>query len=268
MHTLISADGAVLAVTLQGGQVCSWCSPDGQDALYTSPLADYSGATAVRGGIPVIFPQFAREGPLMKHGFARMRRWQLLESGLDEGGLGRVRLGLQHCADAVFSHDCTLELDIRFNGLQLQVSLRAGNPGKTGFHFTAALHSYLRTQLATAAVHGLAGCRYRDTARGGELAMAGDPPLGFDGEIDRIYYAVPRPVELHCRGTLLEVSQSGFEDVVVWNPGERLGAAIEDLPENGWQRFVCIEAALIGAPQLLAAGQQWTGSQVLRRVGF
>lgn len=267
MHTLISADGALLAFSLQGGQICSWRTPDGRELLYTSPDADFSGRTAIRGGIPVIFPQFAREGPLLKHGFARLRRWSLLDSRLQPSGAGRIRLGLQHQADGDFGHDCELEIDALFAGQKLEVTLLARNSGRQPFRFTAALHTYLRSEAAATAVHGLKGCRYRDSARGGEIAMAGDQPLRLEGEIDRIYHAVPRPVEVRMGGAVLESSQSGFEDVVVWNPGAELGATIDDLPRDGWQHFVCVEAALIGTPAELDPGQQWSGTQTLRRQG-
>ena len=49
-----------------------------RDLLYVSPELG-AGSQAVRGGIPVLFPQFADRGPLKKHGFARDLPWQLVE---------------------------------------------------------------------------------------------------------------------------------------------------------------------------------------------
>ena len=42
--------------------------------LYQSPLPP-AEASPARGGVPVLFPQFADQGPLIKHGFARRRLW-------------------------------------------------------------------------------------------------------------------------------------------------------------------------------------------------
>ena len=52
-------------------------------------------------------------------------------------------------------------------------------------------------------------------------------------------------------------------DVVVWNPGEKLSAAIADLPDDGFRHYVCVEAASINQPVLLAPGAQWAGWQQL-----
>jgi len=43
--------------------------------LFCSPLSVYASGKAIRGGIPIVFPQFGG-GPLPQHGFARNRKWR------------------------------------------------------------------------------------------------------------------------------------------------------------------------------------------------
>ena len=62
--------GAAAVVSLHGAQVLSWTPPGGADRLYLSPQAVFDGRTAIRGGIPLCFPQFADLGSLPQHGFA------------------------------------------------------------------------------------------------------------------------------------------------------------------------------------------------------
>ena len=50
-------------------------------------------------------------------------------------------------------------------------------------------------------------------------------------------------------------------DVVVWNPGPTRAAALADMPDDDWLQLLCVEAAVIGAPVTLAAGQEWVGRQ-------
>ena len=69
------ADGSALVVAEQGAQVLSWKSADGREHLYLSPASARDGRTAIRGGVPVCFPQFNQRGPLVKHGFARLMTW-------------------------------------------------------------------------------------------------------------------------------------------------------------------------------------------------
>ena len=38
------------------------------------------------------------------------------------------------------------------------------------------------------------------------------------------------------------VSKKGSKVTTVWNPGEETSAIIEDMPDDGYQSFVCIEA--------------------------
>ena len=64
-------------VALHGAQVLSWVA-GGCERLYLSPQAVFDGQAAIRGGIPLCFPQFNQRGPLAKHGFARNLPWQAL----------------------------------------------------------------------------------------------------------------------------------------------------------------------------------------------
>lgn len=63
-------------VALHGAQVLSWRPDDGRERLFVSTRAVFDGKAAIRGGMPVIFPQFGERGALQKHGFARNQRWQ------------------------------------------------------------------------------------------------------------------------------------------------------------------------------------------------
>ena len=42
-----------------------------------------------------------------------------------------------------------------------------------------------------------------------------------------------------------------------------LSAKLADLPDDGWRHMLCVEAARIDEPVLLAPGRQWQGWQQL-----
>ena len=71
----LHSDGATALVALHGAHVLSWQPADGRERLFLSDRAVFDGQAAIRGGIPVVFPQFAERGPLRKHGFARTAPW-------------------------------------------------------------------------------------------------------------------------------------------------------------------------------------------------
>jgi glucose-6-phosphate 1-epimerase len=267
---LRAPDGAEVTVLLHGGQLVSWIPAGDQERLYLSPLAAAGGSCAVRGGIPVIFPQFAERGPLPRHGFARDRRWQWVE-GADRGGvmIGVLRLTDDAATRAIWPHRFEAELSFSFSGLQLDVELAVTNTGEpdndAAFTFSAALHSYLLIDnLRHAKLAGLYGVRYLDNLTGLTQPQELDP-LGFVGEIDRIYldtHAIHKtPLSLSTAMGRMLIQTEGFDDAVVWNPGPAKAAELADLPDDDWQRFLCIEAGAIGTPVTLAPGQEWVARQ-------
>ena len=88
---LRAPDGAEATITLYGAHLVSWKSVSGtggapQERMFMSSLSALDGSRALRGGVPVIFPQFAERGSGMRHGFARVSTWRVLDSGEQDGG--------------------------------------------------------------------------------------------------------------------------------------------------------------------------------------
>jgi len=250
------AGGARAEVRRHGAHVTSWTTADGEEQLYLSGRSALRDGAAIRGGVPIIFPQFSTFGPLPRHGFARTRAW-------DADGPGRFRLRDDDATRAIWPHafDATYMVEVSDRALRLALTIE--NTGAAPFAFTAALHTYLRVaEIADVAIDGLASVRCRDQTAGG-AEHADEGPLQFAGEVDRVYLDVPGPVRLRDGARTVDVSAAGFPDVVVWNPGESLAATSGDLDRDGWRRFVCIEAAAIARPVRLAPNESWTGRQEL-----
>lgn len=259
---LRAPDGAEATVLLHGAQLVSWIPAGDQERLYLSPQAVAGPGQAVRGGIPVIFPQFSQRGPLPRHGLARDRAWQWVE-GATRGGaaIGVLRLADDEATRAIWPHRFEVELSFSLSGLQLDVELAVTNTGDTPFDFTAALHTYLRVDdVRRARLGGLYGVRYVDSLSGAEQHQEMDP-FSFAGEIDRIYFDAAAPLSLASAMGRTTITQDGFADAVVWNPGPAKAAALSDLPDDDWLRFLCVEAAVIGTPITLAPGQDWVARQ-------
>ena len=262
--TLRAADGATATIHRHGAHVTSWCPASGDERLYLSTRSGFEGTAAIRGGIPIIFPQFATEGPLPRHGFARTSTWML--GGVSRGADGEAELELV-LRDSPATHaiwDATFRaiVSVAIFGQKMAVSLEVENFGETPFSFTAALHSYFRVRdVAGAEIVGLRGARYRGEDR--SLVEDDAERLRVDDFLDRVYVGAPSHLELHESGRRMLIDAEGFPDAVVWNPGRERAAALADLDPEGERHFLCIEAAAIQEPVTLGPRRRWTGTQRL-----
>ena len=269
---LESPDGAQAELAHHGAHVLIWrpaaSPPGGGDRLFLADLTRWREGSPIRGGVPVVFPQFAERGPLPKHGFARTLPWELAAIG-EPAGAGRTRarfrLADTPATRALWPHPFAAELTVAIGGATLEVALAIENRGTAPLTFTGALHTYLHVaDLARARVRGLRGVRYLDSADGGRERVEEAPVVAFRGEVDRISLVAPaRLALLDGRTPVLAVESAGFRDAVVWNPGAGKAAAIADLEPGGHEHFVCIEAATVAVPVELAPGEHWTGAQTL-----
>lgn len=260
-----SADGASAMATLQGAHVVSWTPAGGEEVLFVSERSAFEPGRAIRGGIPVCFPQFAERGPLVKHGFARTLPW--LFQGAENTARGaRATFALESTPAtlALWPHAFGLELAATVGQERLEVALQVTNRGPEALSFAGALHTYLRTADATLArLLGLRGVRYADR----EPAATGVEPrdaVDFVAPIDRVYFSAPPSTRLEGGGRLIGIDQHGFADTVVWNPGAALAQTMADMPSGGWRHMVCVEAATVEPALILQPGARWRGAQTLR----
>jgi len=257
--------GSSAVISKLGAQVLSWITPDGRERLYLSDKAVFDGSVAIRGGVPVCFPQFSDRGDLPKHGLVRTRVWSesARRSG-DDYALVTLETGDDDTTRALWPHAFRLELTAMIEADRLDLELCVVNTGTAAFEFTGALHTYVRVvQVEDAALEGLYGHDYRDAANGNRVVNESGTELAVDSETDRVYRRVRRPQLLRAGNLSLGIQQQGFPDVVVWNPWVEKCAALADMPADGWRHMLCIEAAAADDRQEVAAGDEWYGRQTL-----
>jgi glucose-6-phosphate 1-epimerase len=244
---LRAPDGAEATVTLYGAHLVSWKDAGGRERLFCSARSALDGSRAIRGGVPVIFPQFGERGSGMRHGFARVSTWRLKASGVKDGAaFARFALTPADLAPqlaAAWPHAFALELFVSVRGGELEMTLDVRNKGAAPFPFAAALHTYhLVDDVAQVRIGGVA-----------------DEMLAIDGKLDEVYADVGPTISLESGADWLILEQEGFTDAVVWNPGAADAAALVDLEDDEYRRFVCIEPALLG-PLTLEPGAKWRGA--------
>lgn len=240
-----ASDGAEAIVTLYGAHLVSWKTPDGRQRLFCSAKSALDGSKAIRGGVPVIFPQFAERGTGMRHGFARVSAWRLADSPEAPAACAVFTLTQHDVAPAIaatWPHGFALTLSVALEAGKLLLALDVHNTGSDTFTFSGALHTYyLVDEIGAVRIGGVQ-----------------DGALHIDDKLDRIYRDVKGAITLTQPGSTLTLSQSGFRDAVVWNPGAADTAALADMENDEYHRFVCIEPAMI-EPVSLAPGDAWRG---------
>ena len=262
--TLMAPDGARAEVYLYGAHVASWIPAGGQERLFLSRRSAFRAGAPIRGGVPVVFPQFGTLGPLPLHGLVRLMAWELVAAeAVGQGTVATFRLSDTAESRRQWDHPFLAELAVAIGGSKLSVMLTIANTGAGPFDFTAALHTYLAVvDINATTVTGLTGLEYRNAAAGGALVHEDSPQVDFPGEVNRIYFDAPAEARVVEKDRITIVQKAGFADIVVWNPGAAK-IAMSDLEPEDYYRFVCVEAAAVGAPIRLAPGERWQGTQVL-----
>lgn len=294
------SSGAQLVVYLHGATVTSFTTPAGQEVLLLSKSAIFDGVKPIRGGIPIAFPQFAGQGSLPMHGFARTSLWTAVHVG---DGHAELELSDNDATRALWPHAFKLRYRIDFDDQKLTCALSVTNPeSSTGpFTFEALLHGYFSLSygddgggVERARLFGLHGVTYKDKPSQAEIEQK-EEPLRLGEEVDRIYINTPADVRVEgilppsdlsgkayraftvkrigevrdtsSTGRLTTVVQRAPLDVVVWNPGAARAAAIVDLHEGAWKQYVCVEPGRVSqgtAPAgVLQPGHTWTLRQTV-----
>ncbi|MCL6630744.1 MAG: hypothetical protein K6U00_14210, partial [Armatimonadetes bacterium] len=118
--------GASAEVYMNGAHVTSWKTPSGEELLFLSRRAWFEPGKPIRGGIPIVFPQFSGQGPLPQHGLVRTIPWELTEGGIEDNDTIVAQLSVTDSEDtrAIWPYEFRLCLNVLLKANDLTVSLR------------------------------------------------------------------------------------------------------------------------------------------------
>lgn len=240
---------------LHGGQVKQ---VDPYSLFYLSVLGQ--PGTCLRGGQPVIFPQFADQGPLKKHGFARDVTWQLLA---EERTSDRHRVILvRNFSKGEFEgwpHEAGLTLDIECVPGFLRQTLEVSNTGRSAFSWTGGLHPYFSVaDLQSATLTGLVGVPYMNRYESGQNFVGPEVVYWDEGPCEKLFDGTPA-LTLDTGKDRIQLATWGFDQWMVWSPGKQGAKTIDDLPNEDWNKFVCIEPVCVNRPVVLRPGERFVG---------
>jgi glucose-6-phosphate 1-epimerase len=243
----------------KGAQVLHATLGSGLELLFLSPLVDIYPNNPIRGGIPLMFPQFGDSGPLRKHGFVRDLQWNLVAETQDAGVKHlSYALDIKATDFPEWPFDAALQFDVRLSLHTLTIALSVQNTGQQAFTFTGGFHPYFAiSSRKDIQVNGLEGLPFKDSFPG-----ANAYELNADALVERQYMGAAE-IQFYNGSHWLKLSASGFDSWMVWNPGIVGATRISDLPDEDWDRFICIEPIILAEPKTLLPGDAFNGEMVV-----
>ncbi|VVB10649.1 unnamed protein product [Arabis nemorensis] len=266
LDTIIIRDhrGRSVEVYLYGGQVTSWKNKKGEDLLFMSSKAIFEPPTAIRGGIPVLFPQYSNTGPLPAHGFVRNRFWEIEANPppLPSKTYYKVDLILKSSNDdlKIWPHKFEYRLRVALGHKgDLTLTCRIKNSDTKPFNFTFGFHPYFAvSDISEIHVEGLHNLDYLDQQKNRTRFTDNAKVITFNSQLDRLYLSTPNTIRIvdHKKKKTIVVYKEGQADAVVWNPWEK---KVSDLGVEDYRRFVAVEPVAVEKPITLKPGQEWKG---------
>jgi glucose-6-phosphate 1-epimerase len=255
-----SASGASCKIHDFGVTVLSYKTGAGRECLFVSRDAKLDGSKAVRGGIPLVFPQFGQPDKSMpQHGFLRNNYWKVDESSAydtaDAAGISYT-FELKDAKnsrggkwDEKTDLDCSCVFAIKIGADKMETSLEIKNTASKPFDFQTLQHTYYlvdgNAALDTSQcyVKGLEGYSVSDKVTKEEYTLGADP-VTIGGSVDRIYTppAGKGVVDVTIGvggGKTIKMTATGLLDgssvpvsCVVWNPHKKNAAKMGDFGDD------------------------------------
>jgi glucose-6-phosphate 1-epimerase len=250
IFTNITTPTATARICLHGAHLTSFIPKGQEEVLWLSPDAIYHPDKAIRGGIPICWPWFSAHpsDPIQpSHGYARLSQWKIAVTSMPDPNTVEIQLTLPGCSLKITVSDT------------LSLQLTTHNNTDAHITLTSALHTYLRiSDISKIHVQGLDHTHYLDDVDGSKLKSQ-TSDVTIEQEVDRRYENTTSDILVHDQNRTLRVTKTGSHSTVVWNPWSNRAAEIADMPDNGYQTMLCIEAANAGSDIItLAPGASHT----------
>lgn len=249
VKAVINNHFAQCEIYLHGAHVTSFVPQGQEDLFWLSKQAVFVEGKSIRGGIPICWPWFGghwNDASKGAHGFARLMDWQVVDVETTDNGATELifRLSDTDATFAIWPFKFMLQYRVRV-AEQLSVSLTTTNINKFDFQISEALHSYFSlADIHQAVIQGLDGTSYVDALNDSLITpQSGD--IEIDQEVDRVYINTQDTCVLvdQTRQRNVEVTKSGSDSTIVWNPWIDKAKRMPDVNDEGYQHFMCIETA-------------------------
>lgn len=250
-------------IYLHGAHVTSWRTA-GSEQLFLSRQSAFAPGKAIRGGVPVIFPQFGAFGPGGRHGFARNLTWSFEQINSTPGSAEFTLTANQETLLA-WPFNFAARYTVELTPGRLLMLLQVKNTSEQTFAFTSALHTYFASpDYRQGTLSGLNSLSYWDNGTPWEQRQEQkQDELTITDALDRVYLNASSPLIWQDQARKLKIVADGFKDAVVWNPGMEAAKALADMADDEFQTMICVEAANVAEPIKLEPGASWAGSQQL-----
>ncbi len=249
----ITTDWGSAEIYLHGAHVTHFQKQDEPPLLFLSQCSRYAPATAIRGGIPIIFPWFGPRDDMPMHGFARLAEWDLHEAATVPDGGVSIRFSLPSSAAEADSPPFRAYYAVTVTD-RLSLELIITNlSGDQELSLETCLHTYFRVDdIEAVSVTGLKGHSYLDKVENFALKAETSDAIRFTGETDRIYLDATGPVviqdpKLRRR---IRIEKRGSASTVVWNPGLKKAQQMPDLANDEYRQMLCVESGNVAKNKL------------------
>lgn len=265
--TLNIGDSNSAQIHLFGATVISWkCS--GNENLFLSSTSKMDGSKAVRGGIPLVFPNFGpwKLGP--QHGFARSMWWTVSTPPKKIEGEKKMMAVFQLVDNdesrKIWNHKFLLQYTVILSETELITQLDITNTDKESFDFTTLLHTYFKVNdITTSKIIGFKGCQYLDKVKNSDKEETEDrTEIVIDENVDNIYKNTIGHTLVNDEFSIT-LKKTNLPDTVLWNPWIEKAAKMSDFDDDGYKKMVCIEAGYVAQRKVLTPSETFTCQQTL-----
>ena len=230
-----------------------------EDFFYLSPI-QLTNNHPRRGGVPILFPQFADRGHLKKHGFVRNLNWQLITDAQSlESHQLTYRLQIQEKDIPEWPYCANLELSLNATVNDVEISLMICNNGPNPFSWTGGLHPYFfLSNLLDTSIKGLQNQRVSNRfdqdqqIHSAELLTLSNKPL-------ESLFHTSTPLQIISPKQHFDLKSEGFTEWMIWNPAEQGADDFIDIPLADWKNFLCVEHVIVSKPLQLLPQASFTG---------
>jgi len=247
-------------VSTHGATVISW-ENNGQELLFLSKKAILDQPLkGIRGGIPVVFPNFGPWSLGPQHGFARSLPWKVSKQ-TDRSVV--LELSETDYTTKMWPHKFCLQYTVKVSSDKLITSLIIKNTNETDeFDFTTLLHTYFKVpDIENTILSGFENCSFLDALTKENHKQIGS--ISIAENVDRIYSNTSDEHKVAYDNISIEIRKSGLPDTVVWNPWIEKAKAMGDFDDEEYKEMVCVEAGKVVDRHVLKADEVYQCEQVL-----